>query len=336
MIKVRSAFVMVLALAVGGSALGDAVNYDGMEYGDVTVNGYQDGGVSVTVKAGQRIFELSKVKWIDLSATPKMKAAEELRGRDPRGALALYREAIRGLDELELKRLAEVRAIPVAEGAGNWVEAVGYFLDVYQAQPTADVWKLRPTNFPGAGSTMMGESAALIEKRLGAFRSDEAKKHLKTFELEIYTKSNDPRAEGLARELSGVPADSGEKKVTEAAPLTVEGMVGPIEGAFTGKDFAGAVKMCDEKLGGASDALAIRLYQLKAAGLEGEGKADLAAATLLRIASFYPSSGEAPAALLVAAELEKKQNHGEEAKRLYREIVEKYPDSPAAIRAKGG
>jgi tetratricopeptide (TPR) repeat protein len=336
MMKIRIGLMAAVVFAVGSSALGDKVNYDGMDYADVTVNGYQDGGVSVTVKAGVRIFELSKVKWIDLNATPKMRAAEELRGKDPRGALALYREAIRGLDDPELKRLAEVRAIPAAEGAGSWVEAVGYFLDVYQAQPTADVWKLRPTKFPGAGSTMMGESAGLIEKKLGAFSSEEAERNLKTFELEIYTKSNDPRAEGLARELSGVPAEDGGKKAVDAAPLTVEGMVAPIEGALKDKDFEGVVKQCDEKLGGASDSLAIRLYQLKAAGLEGEGKLDLAAATLVRIASFYPSSAEAPAGLLVAADLQKKQNHGEEAKRLYQEIVEKYPDSPAAIRAKGG
>ena len=225
----------------------------------MTVNGYRNGGLSVTVKAGERVFELSKVKWIELDAAPKMRQAEELRAKDPRGALALYRDAIRALNDPDLKQLAEVRAIPVAEADGKWIDAVTYFLDLYKAQPTADVWKLRPTKFPAAGSTMMAESAALIEKRLPGFDSDEAKRNLKTFELEIYTKSNDPRAEALARELSGVPQDAGEagaKKSDEAAPLTVEGTVAPIFAAVKNKDFDGAVKQVDEKLaGGASDAL---------------------------------------------------------------------------------
>ena len=331
-----SAFAVLVALCLAApAALADRVNYDNLEYADVTVNGYHNGGLSVTVKAGERLFDLAKVKWIELAAAPKMRQAEELRATDPRGALALYRDAIRGLDDPDLKHLAEVRAIPVAEADGKWIDAVTYFLDVYQAQSTPDIWKLRPMKFPAAGSTMMSESAALIERRLPSFESDEAKKNLKTFELEIYTKSNDPRAEALARELSGVPEET-RKRPEATAPLTVEGAVAPIEAALKSKDYDGAIKQADEMLGSASDALAIRLYQLKADALDGENKPEAAAATLLRIASYYPSTPEAPAALLVAAELQKRQNHADEAKRLYKEIVDKYPDSPAAIRAKGG
>src|ERR1700759_766131 len=98
----------MVALGVGVPSLwADKVNYDGLDYPDVTVNGYRNGGLSVTVKAGGRVFDLAKVKWIDLDAAPKMRQAEELRTKDPRGALALYRDAIRGLNDPDLKQLAE-------------------------------------------------------------------------------------------------------------------------------------------------------------------------------------------------------------------------------------
>ncbi|HUO10032.1 MAG TPA: tetratricopeptide repeat protein [Phycisphaerae bacterium] len=315
-------------------AVADEVSFDGLDYRDATINGYRDGGLSVTLKGGEKHFDLSNVQWIALDASPDMLTAEKLRDKDPRAALASYQKAIRSLDDHDLKLLAELRAIAPADATGKWIDAVNYFLDVYLASPTPDVWKFRPTHFPAASSTMMPESAATIEHRLPAFTSDEAKKNLKTFQLEIYTKSNDPRADKLARELSGVPDESPTK--LDNSPPTDDALVAPIEAALNAKDFAAALKQADAHLPSASDSLAIRLYQLQARAYAGLNKPDLEASTLLRIPTFYPATPEAPAALLVAADLQKQQNHPDEAKRLYQEIIAKYPDSPAAIRAKGG
>jgi tetratricopeptide (TPR) repeat protein len=330
----RTILATAILLALSSPLLADRVNYDGLEYPDATVNGYQNGGLSVTVKAGNKLWDLAKIKWIDLDATPKMRQAEELRDNTPKAAAQIYKDAIHAIDDHDLKLLAELRAIAPTDADGKWLDALTYFLDIYQANPTPDVWKLRPTHFPAGSSTMLPDTAAMIDRRLPSFQSDDTKKNLKTFQLELYTKSNDPRADALARELSGISAEPSKK--SDPAPLTDDALTAPIESALKSKDFAAAITQADNALPAASDTLAIKLYQLKARAYEAQNNLDEAAATLLRIPSYFPSSPEAPAALLVAADFQKRQNHPDEAKRLYKEIIEKYPDSPAAIRAKGG
>jgi len=335
--KPKSVFILsaLLFAASAASVFADKVSYDGLTYSDITVNGYRNGALSVSLKGEERFFDLDKVQWIDLDNAPQMIQAEKSRNdSDPKPAIAFYKQAIHTLDDPDLKLLAELRAIAPTDAGGKWLDALSYFLDVYHASPTPDVWKFCPTHIPAGGSTMLTDSASLIDRKLADFESEDAKKNLRTLQLQLYTKAGDPRADALARELSGLP--TGPEKKADPIPPTEDALIAPIESALKSGDYGGAIKLADAQLSGASDSLAIQLYQLKARAYVGQNNPDEAAASLLRISTFYPSSAEAPAALLVAADLQKRQNHADEAKRLYNEITEKYPDSPAAIRARGG
>jgi len=72
---------------------------------------------------------------------------------------------------------------------------------------------------------------------------------------------------------------------------------------------------------------------MEAQAYEALNKADEAALAYLRVAVHYPNHSQAPVALLAAADLVKKTNP-EGARRLYKEIVDKYPNSPAALKAR--
>jgi tetratricopeptide (TPR) repeat protein len=324
---------LLFALLLAAPALGDRFFYDGLLYEDVTINGYRNDGVSVTLKAGGKILSLSKISWMAIDAAPTLVDAEKSRTADPKKAAALYRDAIRALNDPDQKMLAELRAVAPTDADGRYVEALGDFLDVYAADPTEATWSMHPTHLPNAGSTMLVEAAERIQAALPKFSSDGAKKNLKTLQLELYTKAGDPRADSLVKELTTGIVESSSPKA--AAAPTEESAIEPIQAAIKAKDFAGAIQQADALIRVAREETVIRAYELKALAYQGENQLDAAAATLLRIATYYPASTSAPTALLMAADLQKRGGHEAEAARLYHEIIDKYPSAPEAIKATG-
>ncbi len=322
---------VVLLLDVPARA--DRVFYDGFEYADVVVIGYKNDRLAVTLKAGVKLLELGKVKWIALDGAAQFRDAEEARTTDVKKSAAFYRDAIRALNDPDQKLLAELRAVAPTDADGKYVDAITWFLDVYAVHPTDATWKLHPTHIPAPGSMMLTEAAERIQSRLAGFESEEAKKNLKTLQLELYSKAGDPRANSLVKELTTGIVESAEPK--PAAAVTEASVIEPIQNAIKSKDYAGAIRQADELLRRASEETAIRAYELKALAYEGENNRDAAAATLLHISVFYPASTSAPTALLLAADLQKQLHHAAEANRLYREIMDKYPTSPEAIKAAG-
>ncbi len=294
-------------LVLARNALGDTVFYDGLKYQDVKVKGYRNGGLVLTIAEKEKVFELGKVEWMDVAGVPGFLAAEKLRDSDAKGAAQLYKGVIRGIDDTELKKLAEARAIGPAEEDGKWLDAVGYFLDVYKGEEDEATWGIRPTKLPGEGSSLLGESAQKIQDALLGFEEEGAKRHLRTWEVEIYTKARDARAGRIAKELAtGIVEGNDAASVSAPLPATVteETRIEKVQGLIKGGDFAGAIRAADGMLEGASAEGAVKLYELKALALERQGKVAEAAGMLLRIVSFYPGSTGALTALWLAGNLQ--------------------------------
>ena len=326
-------FTPFILLFLAGPAFADRVFYDGLEYADVTIIGYKKDAMVATLKSGDKRFDLAKVKWISLDATPRFLEAEQARVTDPKKSAALYLETIHSLNDPDQKLLAELRAVAPTDADGRYFEAIGYFLDVYSVNPTDATWKLHPSHIPASGSTMLVAAAERIQSRLDRFQSEEAKHNLRTLQLELYTKAGDPRADALVKELTTGIVESNTPKPD--APVTEASIIEPLQTAIRAKDYAGAISHADLILPTASEETAIRVYELKALAYQEENKLDIAASTLLRISTYYPASTSAPTALLMAADLQKSLNHVPEANRLYHEITDKYPTSPEAIKAAG-
>ena len=322
---ITAAFV---ALA-SSTAFADALRYDGFNYrDDVTITGLKDGELLATVKSAEKTFDLDKVEWIELTGQPNFNAAELARKDDPKKAAALYKTALQNINDRKLKILAELRAVAPNDADGKFSDAVADFLDAYQASPTDSVWKLHPSNIPASPSTMLKESADRINARVSSFKTEDAKKNLKTFELEILTKGNDPRAAALAKVIGTGTAET-PAATPNAAPTPAEpsgaviggsGLQG-VSDAVKSKNYDAALTQADGLLKTATGDTAVRLFELKAQAYVGQKKLDLAAATLLRVIAHYPSSPNVIPDLMQAAELEKALKHDDEAKHLLDEVT---------------
>jgi hypothetical protein len=330
---------LLSAIALAGVARADSFKYDGFPYKDVKISGFKDGGMAAIVGSAEKQYDLAKLESLNLVDSPKLNAAEDAR-KDPKKASALYLDAIKSINRKDIKLLAQARAISVFEADGKYLDAVTNFLDVYQAAPTAATWELHPQTLPAAGSTLLKDSALRITEKLPAFaKSTDATKNLKSLLLEIYTKANDPKAAALAKELNvGIAAV--ETPVASAStpqdvtPSVGAGDLSSVEGAVNAKKWDDAITQADALLATATGDAAIKLFQLKAQAYLGLGKQEDAALSLMRIALHYPNSPAAPTALLQTADIQKKLKQDVAANRLYKEIVDKYPNSPQALTAK--
>jgi tetratricopeptide (TPR) repeat protein len=313
----------------------DSFNFDGLTY-STTINGLRDGKLSAMVGGSEKLYDLDKVQQITLGASARFNDAEMARADNAKKAAAFYREAIRGLNSVPLKQLAEYRAIEPTDADGRWVDAINYFLDLYQSAPIDSIWKIRPTHMPAPSSSMLRESADRIAAAIRSARSDEAKKNLKTFQMDIYTQMGDTEsAQRLAKEIAtGIVEDpSARAKEPDAAALA-NAALGQVDALLRDKKYDAAIEKTDALLSSSTADVCVQLFLLKARAYEEKGNTELAVATLLRIPAHYPTSGAVPAALLHAAELEKRANHADEAKALFDEIVQAHPDAKEAVTAK--
>jgi tetratricopeptide (TPR) repeat protein len=298
--------------------------------------GLHDGRLMATIRGVQRAYELSDVSSINLDDVPRLAEAEQARGDDPKKAAALYKQAIAAINKPELKLLAQWRAIDPTDRDGRWLEAVTLFLDVYQASPTDSVWKGRPTHFPAAGSSMLTDSADKVAAAAKAARSDEIRKNLNSFLLDIYTKAGDTQAaERLAREMStGIVEELGPRTESNPAAITDQAALSQLESDLHDKNYDAIISHADILLSHATGETAVQALSFKAQAYEGLEQWESAAATWLRIPAHYASSARVPAALLHAGQIEKRLNHPEAASALFREILDKYPESKEALAAK--
>ncbi len=326
-------------LSLTALAHADSFINDGIKYSDARIVGLKDGHLNAIVGNNERQYPLLKIELIAITNNAnnaKFTDAEAARS-DSKKAVALYNEALRLANGKEMKLLIQARLIAPLDAEGKWSDAVSTFLDVYAAAPTDAAWELRPKNLPAAKSTLLDDSVKKITARINTFKDTTAQRNLKILLLDIYTKNSDPKAAALAKELGlGTP----ELPTTTANTATVAvtpnagADLAAAEAAYNAKKYDDAIKSADAALETATGDAAIKLYNLKAGSYLAQDKLEEAALSYLRITVHYSTTTAAPTALLQAADIEKKLKHDDAAKRLYKEIVEKYPSSPAALQAR--
>ncbi|MCL2649290.1 MAG: hypothetical protein FWD61_20215 [Phycisphaerales bacterium] len=322
---VGAVLITMTSLMAASAFAGDRLRADGMTYAnDVTIDGIKNGQLSTRIMGKDRSFDLSRVEWMELEGQPNFNKAEDNRKKDVKTAAAAYKAAINNLNDRKLRMLAELRSVEPLDQDGKYTDAVTNFLSVYSAWPADSVWKLRPTNTPAEGSTMLKDAAARIERNIPSFTAADAKKNLEFWQLDLLRKAKDPKATALAAKLGGAPADVLPTANTQTPATPKVGGTNAPEA--TAKETPTVV----------GDA-AILLFNKQASEYESKGGNEnmaLAAATLLRIPAHYPSSSEAPVAMLRAAKLQKQLKHEDEAQRLFQAIVNDYEKTAAAREAK--
>jgi tetratricopeptide (TPR) repeat protein len=327
-----------VAVLLATAARADDIVADGFPYHFATILGIRGEKLAFSLNAREVQVDLSKVSKIAIDKSPKFNEAEELRDSDPKKAAALYKDALQQeVLNKSLRPVAQLRAIAPTDADGRYTEALALFLATYQQSPTDTFWALRPTHLPAAGSTMLKESAELIGSRLAGFSNPDAKKNLQLLQVDLYTKAGDTKsAARLARIINGAPPDPtappDPATPGESADITPADLA-PIEDAIKSANFSSALSQADRLLSRTTGEGAVQLFLIKARTYAAAKQPELAAANYLRVPIFYPTSPAAPAALFAAADLQKSLNHPDEAKRLYKEITDKYPNSPEAVKA---
>jgi len=330
----RIATFMCVSFAIAATILVAPLRADTLSLGtnryEGSLNGIRNRKISITIRGKELQYELGDLSGISLDEAPKLSEAEAARADEPKKSAALYKQVIPTINKPELKLLVELRAIDPTDRDARFDEAVALFLDVYEAAPTDAVWNSRPSHLPGAGSKMLDESARRVTGAIHEIKSDDAKKNLRKFLLDIYTKAgNTAEAQRVAREISTGIAEGTAVTAPATAVDPLAAALGEITAALSAKQFEAALKQADALLASATGENAVELLACKAQALEGQEKPKEAAATWLRIYAHYPVSTAAPAALLNAARIEKKLNDPA-AKTLFEELLQKYPASKEA------
>ncbi len=333
---------LALVLGMGiRSASADTIIFDGFKYDNVEITDYKDGGLVGVSSAGEKLYPFRSLDLVQLEGQETFNKAEAARkSKDWTTAGEMYSNALKDIRP-KFKKVVEARAIAAFDINGKFPEAMKAFLDIYAASPTAGTYALRPMKLPDAASQSLATAASMINNSLRdkAFNTAVAQQNLKSMLLEIYTQAGDPKATALAAELGvggpaavAVVAAAAPGKNVPAAEPTLD--LSAIDQALAAKRYDAVIQKADAMLPTADDESAIRLYLAQAQAYVALQKPEEAQAAYLRIAIHYPQNrAQAPRALLAAAELQSRTNP-DGAKRLYREILEKYPDSPEALKAR--
>jgi hypothetical protein len=330
--------VAALGLApVAGAAWADNITVDKFPSPNVEVKGFgNDGTLSVQMGATLEHYPLSKVDHLDLEASPQFSVAEDTAAKanddaDWAKAADRYVDAIKSLPP-ETRAVGEARAIKSLDHSGRFVDATRYFLDVLKAAPAVSIFDLKPTNLPDTGSKLLADASALVNKALldKTLQDTDVQKNLKLFLLDIYNKAGDSRAAPLAHDLG--ETTPGEQ-VDAAAVNDGSGDTTVVDNLIAGKKFDDALQAIDAQLSHSQGDTAGRLLAAKAQAYEGLRNNDAALLTYLQLGMTLPDNSFAPNALLKAAGMEKSVDPAG-ANALYALILQKYPDSPAALAAK--
>lgn len=354
----RLALVSCAALSLAATAaFADSGTIDGFTNSDIQITAVRNGQIVYVVSSGTELTSpLSKIQSLTLDNYPRFNDAEAaMAAKDYPKAADAYAAALQKVNDRTLRLVVEARSIPAFDNAGRWPEAVSSFLALYRASPTPGTFALRPTHLPAAGSALLASSATLVASQFNntAFKSPKAQKSLKTMLLEIYNRMGDPRAAALAKELNAAAPETGthapgtgQTSPLAAPPRTAnpppaavvatavdDPMVKNVEAQLAAKKYDDVIKQADAALATATDEGAVHLFLAKAQALQALSKLPEAAAVYMRIPIHYPKSPAAAAAMLTAARIESQLQDDAAAKRLFKEVVDRFPGTPEAAAA---
>ena len=346
--KTAAAFVVVLGLAA--SAVADTIWIGTLGVGQpletpADVIGIERGELIYRLYGNRTSKPLERIVRIAVDGQDEFNRAEEAffvgEWADAAGA---YDKVVRRASEDWVRRRAAERLVMAAASAGQFDRATEGYVTLADLDATAAVGR-EPEIAGDVPAEQLRAAAAAVRKAVDAVGAEQ-KKTLLAFLLQIQNKLGDVEAAGRTVEQLGellgdaVPADAGEAD----RRLFAETTLGRARLAMSRGEYGAARQIVD---GGGdlfvdpqqqSDALML-LADVQAATGDGSRAAafDAALAYMKIVAHFkrVPGSPNVAEALVRVAELHRDAGEPEAAERVLRQVVEEYPTTAAAERARG-
>jgi len=345
---------LLLALAgAAGAAAGDAVRLkNGIPYEPVQIRRVRNGVIAFQLPGGKTMTRaMSDVAGVSLSELAEFNRGESLMAEGKHEeAIRAFRGA-RGSARLGWqKTLIDYRLLAAEEAAGKIDQAVERWLQIAdKGRGGPGTVALRPTRLAPAKSRENDRAIAILEARLGKITAKAYRRAVQELLVDLYARQGQvEKARALQLALSGQPgtrpADDGNgpeppKAGSQSDQLRLARL------SLKGKRYDEVVRIVRPRLKRFSAAelpaalhllgLA-RLEQAKARRDPGQARELLvdAGLNLMRVATFFGDSEEAPSALLAAGEVNERLKNVEGARSAYAAVVERYAESDAAAEAK--
>jgi TolA-binding protein len=333
----------------------------------VTVKGFSDGALNFLFGQTAKLESLENIAQITLAADAQFSQAEEALAKGQyQEALAAYAAAAKTAADWR-KGLILCRQSQTAQKAGQSELAVKCWLDAVDAMtPGVGILALHPKGFAKAPAN--DAAIALLAAKLKTLKSETYALAIKQTLLELYqAQGKDSEAGALAAEMNTRPAASTPIAVSPAAPapgpvkppttrsgnpaspapaprLTIDGESNILRDAgnlVKSSQFDRAAKIMQDNLRSLHDEnlsqglLILGEAQLgqAASAAEGSELARQAALNCMRVAAFYPTSEEAPRAMLLAGRANQKIGNTAAAQAAYQQVLARYGQNPAAKEA---
>jgi tetratricopeptide (TPR) repeat protein len=312
-VVLQAAFVVstsgqdTIYLSRGGSTRGKVIDYTGLE-----LRFQVAGGVERSIPASQ-------VLRIDTKTTSEHGQADEAYSRGEfQSALALYREARKVEPRVWVLRGIQAQIVWCCRALGQAERACGEFLVLVQSDPQTPYFDCIPLAWIAAPPPVLLEQSALKW-------TEDAQPPAAVLLGASYLLSTSQRPSALAR-LKDLTTNPDQRIAFLALAQTWRSEIVTADEAKLVR-WRNAIEKMPEPLRTGP-------YYVLALGWRQKANWQRAATTVLRIPLLYPKHHLLSSqALWEAGQILEKLEHVEQAARLYREVVSKYPQTPAHSQA---
>jgi len=352
--RLKYFFLPAALLWLGSSAAGDAVRLvDRLVYDPVKITGIADGRLQFELAGGRAIppKPLGQVATVKIDGADQLNRAEDLFEQGQyKAAAAGYAAALAGEAVAWRKLLIQYRRMKALEALGAIDEAVELWLAIVDAAGVSrGMLDLRPTRLAPAKSETNDRAIAFLEAKAKQVHAKSKPYHRAVLQALVDFYEQQGRladAQQLQAILAGRPsAEPGAADATSGPAGADKAMLRLAELALKQCQYEKVIETIVPRLKRLPQAqlpMALRLLgqaQLELAKAQKDEKAARpmlleAGLNLMRTVVFFPTSEEAPHALVSVGEVNERLGNLIAARAAYSAVGSRFPESPAAIVAK--
>lgn len=340
-------------LAIGWGALvasaDSVVLTSGLKYDGVTVVGAEEGVLRFRLRSGNVVSRsLADVRTIMLVGRDTFNEAEKLlAGGKHAEAIKAYATAAQSASGWR-KALIQYRLLPVHENSGRIDQAVALWLEIADAAgATPTTLALRPKKIPPAGSTANDEAIKLLTAKVKNASNKAYVKGIRLLLVDLYERQGRlSEAQAVAAKLGATTSQATDVNGVRPVRPTGSGEVILRRASLAAKagEHAKVVSLVKPALKEFASAELPTALQLLAQAQLGLAKAEKDAAAgrellvaaglnFMRVVVNFPTSEEAPDALVGAGTVNEGLNNFAAARAAYSAVIDGYAGSPAVARA---
>jgi tetratricopeptide (TPR) repeat protein len=339
----------MLTAMTASFAAGDEVRVAKATYYDVTVLGGRDGQIEFRGPAGNTISKgVGEVTLVVDDDAPAFTAAERLADAgDIAGAVAGYESALAGSTG-QMASLIRYRLLAALDRQGSIDRAAEVWLALLAEAPDSSrVIALRPTKLGARGSATNADAILLLEAASKQANEELRRRAIDGLLLELNTLEGRVGAAEVATRIAAEAGPGGSAPRREAAALADDRLdalavlvrQGRAREVYTQLTNSLRADSYDVVLRPKALLISAEAQQNLAAGASGDERRKMligAGLDAMRAAALFPSSPQAPQALLLAGKVCQDLGNLYAAANAYKAVVQDYPSSPAARAARDG